>query len=103
MVDWLAGHLIAECVNLGDIFEIFRLSAWPVVEELESLLIEVLCVKAPQDVLEIKSTTPLINQHHARQMIICVEVFERILHKYKIFDEKLQNISLKITYLDDPL
>ena len=103
MVDWLAGHLIAECVNLGDIFEVFRLRAWPVVEELESLLIEVLGVKTPKDVLEVKSTTPLINQHHAGQMIICVEVFERILHKYKIFDEKLQDISLKITYLDDPL
>lgn len=94
LVDWLAGHLIAESVDLGDIFEVFRLRAWPVIEELESLLIEVLCIKAPKDVLEIKSTTPLIDQHHAGQMIICIEVFEWILHKYKIFDEKLQDISL---------
>ena len=93
MVDWFAGHLVAECVNFGDIFEVFRLRARPVVEELESLLIEVLCIEAPKDVLEVKSTTPLINQHHAGQMIICIEVFERILHKYKIFDGKLQEIS----------
>ena len=76
MVDWLSRHLIAESVDLRDIFEVFRLRAWPVVEELESLLIEVLCIKAPKDVLEIKSPTPLIDQHHAGQMIICIEVFE---------------------------
>ena len=81
LVNGLAGHLVAESVDLRDVLKVFRLGTWTVVKELKRLLVEVLCVEAPKDVLEVKSTTPLIDQHHSGQMVIRIEVLERILNK----------------------
>ena len=65
MVDRLSGDLVAECVNLWQVFNVFSLRSGSVVEELESLLIEIRCVKAPENVLEVESAAPLIDQHHS--------------------------------------
>ena len=83
LIDWLARHLVAESVDFWNIFEFLSLCSWAVVEELESSLIEIAGIEAPEDVLEVECAASLIDQHHSRQMVVSVEVLERILRAHR--------------------
>ena len=75
--------------------------AWAIIKAVESLVIEVLGIEAPQDVLEVKSAMVGVDEHHSCQVIIGIEVFERILQQVEILDKEHSDGLL--TYLSDPL
>ena len=79
LIDVLARDLVALLIHLCHVFKILSCRAGAVVEEFELLLVELGCVEAPKDVLEVEGPVFLIDQHHRREVVVRIEVHKRIL------------------------
>lgn len=89
--------IVTLCFSLSQLLVVFSSASRPVIEAFQLVDGKLFSVKAPQDILEVKCSMVIVNQHHRRQVVVSIEVFERVLKNRIVL-----STGQRVTYLCNP-